>query len=70
MNLKEIPEDAIVEVANSINNKVNKTPNLTSPITAQGDSLTPQYFEIVPFEEIDNSDRNFFAIEGSYNFQE
>jgi len=70
MNLKEIPEDAIVEVANSINNKVNKTPNLTSPITAQGDSLTPQYFEIVPFEEIDNSERNFFAIDGSYNFQE
>lgn len=70
MNPKEIPEDAIVEVANSINNKINKTPNLSSPLTVKDDSRTPQYFEIIPFEEIDNSQRNFFAIDGSYNFQE
>lgn len=70
MNPKEIPEDAIVEVANAINSKVNKTPNLSSPVTVEGDCRTPQYFEIVPFEEIDTSDRNFFAIDGSYNFQE
>jgi hypothetical protein len=70
MNPKEIPEDAIVEVANSINSKVNKTPNLSSPVTVEDDCRTPQYFEIVPFEEIDNSERNFYAIDGSYNFQE
>ncbi len=70
MNPREIPEDAIVEVANSINSKINKTPNLSSPVTVKDDSRTPQYFEIIPFEEIDNSDRNFFSIDGSYNFQE
>src|SRR4051812_20160833 len=70
MNTKEIPENAIIEVANSINNKINKTPNLSSPLTVRDDSRTPQYFEIIPFEEIDNSQRSFFAIDGSYNFQE
>ncbi len=70
MNPKEIPEEAIVEVANSINSKINKTPNLSSPLSVKDDSRTPQYFEIIPFEEIDNSERNFFAIDGSYNFQE
>jgi hypothetical protein len=70
MNPKEIPENAIVEVANAINNKVNKTPNLTSPVSVGDDCRTPQYFEIIPFGEIDNSDRNFFAIDGSYNYQE
>ena len=70
MNPKEIPEDAIVEVANSINSKVNKTPNLSSPVSVKDDCRTPQYFEIVPFEEIDTSERTFFAIDGSYNFQE
>jgi len=70
MNPREIPENAIIEVANSINSKINKTPNLSSPVTVKDDSRTPQYFEIIPFEEIDNSDRNFFSIDGSYNFQE
>lgn len=70
MNPKEIPEDAIVEVANAINSKVNKTKTLISPVTNEGDCRTPQYYEITPFQEIDNSDRKFFAIDGSYNFQE
>ncbi len=70
MNPKEIPEDAIVEVADAINSKVNKTSNLSSPVTVEGDCRTPQYFEIIPFQEIDSSDRNFYSIDGSYNFQE
>lgn len=70
MNPREIPEDAIVEVANSINSKVNKTPSLSSPVSVKDDCRTPQYFEIIPFNEIDNSERNFFSIDGSYNFQE
>ncbi len=69
MSRKEISEDAIIEVANSINTKLNRTPNV-HPQTVENDSGTPQYFEIVPFDEIDDSDRNFFAIDGSYNFQE
>ncbi len=69
MSRKEISEDAIIEVANLINTKLNRTPNV-HPQTVENDSGTPQYFEIVPFDEIDESDRTFFAIDGSYNFQE
>jgi len=70
MNPKEIPEAAIAEVAQAINQKVNKTPNLSSPSTVDGDVRTPQYFEIIPFEEIDKSDRTFYAIDGSTNQRE
>ncbi len=70
MNPKEIPEAAIAEVAQAINRKLNKTPNLSSPSTVVDDVRTPQYFEIIPFEEIDKSDRTFYAIDGSTNQQE
>ncbi len=70
MSRKEIPEDAIVEVANAINNKVNKTPNLSSPVTVLDDLRTPQYFEIIPFDQIDKAESTYFAIDGSTNHQE
>jgi len=70
MNLKEIPENAIVDVANAINSKVNKRSNLSSPLTVEDNLQTPQYFEILPFNEIDTSERTFFAIDGSTNQQE
>jgi hypothetical protein len=70
MSRSELPENAILEVAAAINRKVNKTPNLSSPLTVEGDTRTPHYFEIVPFDEIDKSERTFFAIDGSTNNQE
>lgn len=70
MNPKEIPEKAITDLAAAINSKINKTPHLSSPVTVADDIRTPQYFEILPFERIDESDRTFFAIDGSSNQQE
>lgn len=69
MNHKEIPEKAIESVAKLINDTV-KFPSKVSVTTIQGETETPHYFEITPFSEIDSSERNFYAIDGSYNFQE
>lgn len=69
MNHKEIPEKAIESVAKLINDTV-KFPSKVSVTTIQGETETPHYFEITPFSEIDTSERNFYAIDGSYNFQE
>ncbi len=70
MSRKEVPENTIIEVANAINSKVNKRSNLSSPLSVSDNLQTPQYFEIVPFAEIDSSDRTFFSIDGSTNQQE
>ncbi len=69
MNYKEIPEKAIEYVAKIINDTV-KFPTKVSVTTIAGETETPHYFEITPFAEIDSSERNFYAIDGSYNFQE
>jgi NurA domain len=69
MTHKEIPEKAIESVAKLINDTV-KFPSKVSVTTIQGETETPHYFEITPFSEIDTSERNFYAIDGSYNFQE
>lgn len=64
-----IPDDAITKVAQYINVKNNKSYNI--PVVGNPENLeTPQVFEIIPFKEIDNSDSNFFAIDGSYNSQQ
>lgn len=70
MNHKEIPENAINEVAILINDTINRPSKVKSITTIEGEPETPHYFEIMPFSEIDNSDRNFYSIDGSYNFQE
>ncbi|MCS7029848.1 MAG: hypothetical protein NZ519_13905, partial [Bacteroidia bacterium] len=70
MNHKEIPEKAIESVAKLINDIVNLPSKVFSIKTIQGETETPHYFEIIPFSEIDNSERNFYAVDGSYNFQE
>jgi hypothetical protein len=51
-------------------NKKNNQPSRVTIITIDGDSTSPHYFEIIPFNEIDNSEFKFFAIDGSYNSQE
>lgn len=66
---KEIPDNSIEEIARYINNRNNK--NYAIPIIGSQDNIeTPQIFEITPFEEIDDSDRRFYAVDGSYNSEQ
>ena len=67
--MKEISDSTIDIVATRIN-EVNNRPSLVPVITVDDDVYTPHYFEITPFDEIDNSEKKFFAIDGSYNSQE
>jgi hypothetical protein len=69
MNKKEISDDAIELVAKHINARNNR-PSKIPIITIDGETETPHYFEIIPFEQIDNSNSKFFAIDGSYNSQD
>lgn len=69
MNRKEIPDSAIEIVARHINERNNR-PSKIPIITIDGETETPHYFEIIPFDQIDNSKSKFFAIDGSYNSQE
>jgi hypothetical protein len=69
MNQKEIPDSAIEVVAKHINDRNNSQTNI--PISGPDENTeTPHYFEIIPFDKIDDSSRKFFAIDGSYNAQE
>jgi hypothetical protein len=69
MNKKEIPDTTIEIVAKHINERNNR-PSKIPIITIGGETETPHYFEIVPFDQIDNSGAHFFAIDGSYNRKE
>ena len=69
MGQKEIPDNAIEIVAQFINNKNNK--NYSIPVVGNLDNLeTPQIFEIIPFKDIDNSSRRFYAVDGSSNSEQ
>lgn len=69
MTRKEIPEDAIHSIAKHINERSTK--NYQIPIVGdQSNSETPHIFEIVPFDQIDTGNIAFFAVDGSYNFEE
>jgi len=66
---KEIPDSAIELVAKHINTRSNK--NYGIPLISQENNVeTPQIFEITPFDQIDDSGHNFYAIDGSYNSEE
>ena len=69
MSNKEIPDSAIEIVAKHINERNNK-PYQIPIVGVSGNIETPQYFEIIPFDQIDNSNRRFYAVDGSYNSQE
>jgi len=69
MSHREIPDSAIETVAQYINNRSNKNYGI-SPIGIEGNTETPQVFEILPFDQIDDTDRRFFAIDGSYNTEQ
>lgn len=68
MNQKEIPEQTIDEIAGHINSKISQAPKVPV-ISIENQATSPQYFEIIPFDQIDSSESKFFAIDGSYNSQ-
>ena len=69
MPRKEIPDSAIELVAKHINTRSNK--NYFIPVIGHEENIeTPQIFEIIPFDQIDDSDRRFYAIDGSYNSEQ
>lgn len=64
-----ITDEMIETIAGSINSRINKSSSI--PVnTVQDDSRSPNYFEIISFENIDDYDTKFFAIDGSYVSQE
>jgi hypothetical protein len=66
MSGKEIPQKAIDLVARHINVRSNK--NYGIPVIGNDDNIeTPQVFEILPFDKIDDCEGRFYAIDGSYN---
>ena len=69
MNRKEISDSAIEDVARHINERNNR-PSKIPIITIEGETETPHYFEIIPFDQIDKTKSKFYAIDGSYNSQE
>ncbi len=69
MSRKEIPDNAIEIVAQYINSRNNK--NYSIPVVGNPDNVeTPQIFEIIPFDEIDDSNRRFYAVDGSSNSEQ
>jgi len=69
MTRKEIPDSTIELVAKHINIRNNKNYNI--PVIGNEDNIeTPQIFEIIPFDQIDNSATRFYAIDGSYNSEQ
>ena len=69
MSRKEIPDSAIEAVARHINTRSNK--NYGIPTVGNADNIeTPQIFEIIPFDQIDNTNNRFYAIDGSYNSEQ
>ncbi len=69
MPRKEIPDSPIESVAKHINTRSNKSYGI--PVIGHEENIeTPQIFEIIPFDQIDNSDRKFYAIDGSYNSEQ
>ena len=65
----EIPDSAIEAVARHISNRSTTNYGI-SPVGNKDNVETPQVFEILPFDEIDLTDRRIYAIDGSYNTQQ
>lgn len=62
----EIPDRAIEAVAQHINSRNNRDHRIPV-VNVPDNTTTPQYFEILPFDKIDETERKFFAIDGSSN---
>jgi len=64
----KIPQSAIDSIAQHINQRSNKQYNI--PVVGNASNIeTPQIFEIIPFDEIDNTPSSVYAIDGSMNSQ-
>ncbi len=61
-----IPQQAIDSVAQHINQRNNKQYNIPT-IGNDSNPETPQIFEIIPFDQIDENGLKFFAVDGSNN---
>jgi len=62
----KIPQDAINSIAQHINQRNNKQYNI--PVVGNpSNPETPQIFEILPFDQIDNNNKKVYAIDGSNN---
>lgn len=60
MTSKDIPESAIELVVKHINDRNNKSYSI--PVIGNPDNPeTPQFFEIIAFDEIDRSERRFLS---------
>jgi len=69
MSRKEIPDTVIETVARHINTRSNKPYGI--PTVGNTDNIeTPQIFEIIAFDQIDNTNSRFYAIDGSYNSEQ
>jgi hypothetical protein len=69
MNNKEVSDGAIEQIAKHIHDRMNRPCYV--PIAEVSDNAeSAHYFDIVDFTEIDDSEKSFFAIDGSYNSQE
>lgn len=65
----DIPDSAIEMVAQFINQRHNKHYGI--PVVGNQNNVeTPQIFEILPFDKIDNTRRKFYAVDGSYNSEQ
>jgi hypothetical protein len=66
MQFFSIPEEVIKNVAAQIHYKTNKDYHI--PVVGTPDNQeTPQIFEIMEFDQIDNQDSRYYAIDGSTN---
>ena len=63
---EQIPQSSIDVVAQYINQRNNKQYGI-SIVSVPDNPETPQYFEIVPFNEMDEVDWRVYAIDGSQN---
>jgi len=62
----KIPQSAIDSIAQHIQQRNNKQYYI--PIVGDNsNSENPQYFEIIPFEQMDKTDTSFYAVDGSSN---
>ncbi len=62
----KIPQSAIDTIATHINERNNKQYGIPA-VGTPSNYETPQIFEIIPFDQIDNADFRVFAIDGSKN---
>src|SRR5208283_1056338 len=68
MSSFEVPDTVVNATAAQIHRKTNKDYHI--PVVGTAENLeTPQVFEIMPFDQIDQQEARFYAVDGSRNSQ-